>query len=58
MKICTCCGALYEPYKVGTESEVFGKWIQGGTGEIKGLCGFCNPKSIVWYIPELKCHKI
>lgn len=56
-KVCECCGATYEAYKVGEESEVFGFWCEIGTGERKGLCGFCNPKSKVWYIEDKHCHK-
>lgn len=56
MNICECCRAAYEPYKIGKESELFGTWIMGGSGEVKGLCGFCNPKSTIWYIDK-PCHK-
>lgn len=48
---CTCCGAAYEQYKVeDQDSDIFGYWceVTSGAQERKGVCGFCNQKSI-WY---------
>lgn len=57
MRNCECCHSQYEPYKIGTESEIFGYWceITDKNLETKGLCGFCNVKS-VWFVDK-NCHK-
>jgi len=58
MKNCDKCNSSYEPYKIGEDSEKYSGWCQIPVGreidgvyvidEPKGVCGFCNPKSI-WY---------
>lgn len=57
-KNCVCCGQSYGSYTIGKDSEVFHDQcvIPLGGVEPKGLCGFCNPKSTVWYTPKMKCH--
>ena len=63
MNNCNCCLASYDNYVINKESEIFHSWCElpnrskdNKIIEPKGLCGFCNPKSTVWFIPSLTCH--
>lgn len=53
-KNCENCGGNYEPYKIGSDSEVFGAWcsVSNPECETQGVCPFCNEKSKMFCIEK------
>lgn len=58
LKNCECCFASYgRGQSYGEEWCEFPIYENGVMVEPKGLCEFCNPNNLKWFIKDKKCHK-